>query len=78
MLFDREGAPDRGVVVLRQGEKRLLARVPAADRATLAVLTGAALSARLLPEVLGPAGLGLALVALAGAGTLAVLADRLG
>ncbi|MFC3690072.1 DUF202 domain-containing protein [Aquipuribacter hungaricus] len=45
-------------------------------RTTLAVLTGAALSARLLPEVLGPAGMVLALVALAGAGALAVLADR--
>ncbi|MET7247389.1 acetyl-CoA acetyltransferase [Methylobacterium sp. EM32] len=39
VLFDREGAPDRGVVVLRQGGSRLLARVPAADRATLALLT---------------------------------------
>ncbi|MCF4123932.1 acetyl-CoA acetyltransferase [Methylobacterium sp. SyP6R] len=39
VLFDREGAPERGVVVLRQGETRLLARVPAADRATLAALT---------------------------------------
>jgi acetyl-CoA C-acetyltransferase len=39
VLFDREGAPERGVVVLRQGGARLLARVPAADRATLAALT---------------------------------------
>ncbi|TGE02289.1 acetyl-CoA acetyltransferase [Methylobacterium nonmethylotrophicum] len=39
VLFDREGAPERGVVVLRQGESRLLARVPATDRATLGVLT---------------------------------------
>ncbi len=38
VLFDREGAPERGVVVLRQGQTRLLARVPAADRATLAAL----------------------------------------
>ncbi|MGY2049666.1 acetyl-CoA acetyltransferase [Methylobacterium sp. JK268] len=39
VLFDREGAPREGVVVLRQGGARLLARVPPADRDTLAVLT---------------------------------------
>jgi acetyl-CoA C-acetyltransferase len=39
VLFDREGAPEKGVVVLRQGGSRLLARVPAADRDTLALLT---------------------------------------
>ncbi|AWN46435.1 acetyl-CoA acetyltransferase [Methylobacterium terrae] len=39
VLFDREGAPERGVVVLRQGGARLLARVPAADRGTLGRLT---------------------------------------
>ncbi|MFH6783996.1 acetyl-CoA acetyltransferase [Methylobacterium sp. MA0201] len=39
VLFDREGAPQKGVVVLRQGPSRLLARVPAADRATLGRLT---------------------------------------
>ncbi|UHC15300.1 acetyl-CoA acetyltransferase [Methylobacterium currus] len=39
VLFDREGAPEKGVVVLRQGGSRLLARVPAADRATLGLLT---------------------------------------
>lgn len=39
VLFDRAGEPDRGVVVLRTaGGARTLARVPAADRATLAVL----------------------------------------
>ncbi|MGX7706042.1 acetyl-CoA acetyltransferase [Methylobacterium sp. Gmos1] len=39
VLFDRDGAPERGVVVLRRGEARLLARVPAADPATLGLLT---------------------------------------
>ncbi|KMO12971.1 acetyl-CoA acetyltransferase [Methylobacterium platani] len=39
VLFDREGAPQKGVVVLRRGLARLLARVPAADRATLGLLT---------------------------------------
>lgn len=39
VLFDREGSPQKGVVVLRQGEARLLARVPAADRDSIAALT---------------------------------------
>lgn len=45
-------------------------------RTSLAVVTGAVVGARLLPEVLGPVGLGLALVALFGAGGLALLSER--
>lgn len=45
-------------------------------RTYLAVVTGALVGARLLPEVLGPVGFAIALVALLGGATLAVLAER--
>lgn len=45
-------------------------------RTCLAVITGAVLAVRLLPEVMGRAGLAVALAALLGAGVLAGLASR--
>lgn len=45
-------------------------------RTCLAVVTGAVVGARLLPEVLGTVGLGIALVALVGSGVLALLSER--
>ncbi|TNC11618.1 acetyl-CoA acetyltransferase [Methylobacterium terricola] len=60
VLFDREGAPQKGVVVLRQGGARLLARVPAADHATLAALTDLDRSPVGLAGTLRPAPDGLA------------------
>lgn len=38
VLFDREGNPHKGVVVVRQDGARLVARVPASDHATLKAL----------------------------------------
>lgn len=45
-------------------------------RTCLAVVTGAVVAVRLLPEVMGVLGLAVALVALLGGGGLTVLADR--
>lgn len=60
VLFDRDGAPQKGVVVLRQGGARLLARVPATDHATLAALTDLDRSPVGLPGTVRPAPDGLA------------------